>query len=188
MEAREPVPTLSVDISVKKEPMRVEEPPIRDDGLQLEENRPFQERLWSTERWAWLAFFAIIAAAIGGFTGAGGYFSHAETNLAGGTIDRPRISRWQASDTFTLRFAPGGTERRLTLSPAFAETFHLEDIQPAPERFEALPSGESMIFLVPQGAPATVWLHVRAMQPGLATYAASIDGGPPASLSTFVMP
>lgn len=167
---------------------RTEAPAIRDDGLQLDEHRDFQERFWVAERVAWVAFAAIILAALIGLTGAGGPLSRAKAASDGSEISYPRITRWEASDSLTVNFAPGGSERSLTLSPAFAESFQLEDVQPQPDRAEARPEGERLIFSLPAGKPATVTLHVRAHKPGPARYQARIDGTSVRTLSTFILP
>lgn len=49
-----------------------EVPPIRPDGLQLDEHRQFQERFWTIERAAWIVFGMIVIAALAGAFGAGG--------------------------------------------------------------------------------------------------------------------
>ena len=163
-------------------------PPIRKDGLQLEEHRRFQERFWTVERWVWLGFGVILILAILGLTGGGGPLSRASATLGGASIDYPRFTRWDAADEILVKFLPGGAERRLVLSPDFAETFQLESVQPEPDRSEAGPDGEVMIFRMEPASPAEVTLHVRAQNPGMADIGAAIDDGAPVSLSTIVFP
>lgn len=165
----------------------LEEPAVRPDGLQLEENRSYQEKLWLVERFAWGVFIAITLAAALGVTGAGGIFSRHLAALEGGEIDHPRIARWAASDEMTLRLAEAVGERSLLLSAGFAQSFQIESIQPRPLRVEAVPDGQVMHFAT-TGGPAVIVIHLRAQFPGVARYRVSIDGGAAQDLSTLVLP
>ena len=163
-------------------------PSIREDGLQLEEHRRFQERFWTVERWVWVGFGAIIILALLGLTGSGGPLARTSASLEGASIDYPRFTRWEAPDEILVEFEPGGAERRLTLSSDFAETFQLESVQPQPDRSETSADGEIMIFRVEPQSAAQVTLHVRAQNPGMADFRAAIDEGAPVSVSTFIFP
>jgi hypothetical protein len=163
-------------------------PAIRPDGLQLDEHRSYQEKLWTVERWAWAAFAAVTLAAILGASGAGGPLSHQLSQVGGGAIEHPRIARWQATDTIIVHFPGGSATRSLTLAPPFAQMFQVEDVQPPARRVEAGPEGEVLHFQLDQGGPAQVVMHIRALSPGLARYRASIDGGAPRDLRTFILP
>lgn len=154
----------------------IEAPPVRGDGLQLEEHRSFQEKLWTAERVAWVGFGLVVVAALLGVTGSGGYLSRGHLQMEGGEIEFPRFTRWEAADSLKISFDAGEAERSLTLSPAFAETFQIEDVQPEPSDWQARPDGERLIFNLVAGAPATVHIHVRAQHPGLADFNAAIDG------------
>lgn len=167
---------------------RGEDPGIREDGLQLDEPRRVQERIWTAERWAWVSFGLIVLAALAGLTGSGGPLAHQETRLDGGRLDYPRITRWQSTDDMTLQLAAGPAERRLTLSREFAEAFTIKDIQPAPERAKAVPDGQRLVFRLPDGAPAQIRLYLRPSTPGLVRFRAALDESAPASLSILVLP
>lgn len=165
----------------------LDEPGVRPDGLQLDENRAFQEKHWTVERWAWGAFIALTLAAALGATGSGGVFSHRLAELEGGTIDHPRITRWAASDEMIVRFAGGSGEPSLALSPAFAQSFQVESVQPRPQRAEGTPEGQRLVFAAADG-PFEVVVHLRAQYPGLARYRVRIDGGTPEEITTLILP
>lgn len=167
---------------------RKDDVPLRDDGLQLEEPRRFQERYWTAERWAWAGFALLVLSALAGLTGGGGPLSRGEAELGAGSLDYPRIARWQAVDELTVRFAAGGAERSLTLSPRFAESFALESALPEPLRVEAGPDGKRLVFRLVEGAPGQAVLQVRPSSPGIVGFAAAIDGQRPVPLSTVVLP
>lgn len=166
----------------------VEAPPVRSDGLQLDEHRSFQERLWSVERGAWVGFGAVVVAALLGVTGSGGYFSRTAVSLDGARIEYPRFTRWEAADSFKISFEAGEAERSLTLSPAFAEIFQIEDVQPEPVAMQARPDGERLVFSLVADAPAVVHIHVRAQRPGLANFNATVDGGARRNITSIVLP
>lgn len=163
------------------------QPPVRSDGLQLDENRPYQERLWAVERWAWGAFLVLTLAAALGATGAGGPFSRNLVAVEGGEIDLPRITRWQASDEMTVRFARGSGERTLLLSPQFSRSFQVEAVLPRPERVVAAPDGHTFHFAAGDGRAEAV-LHLRSLFPGLVRYRVGIDGSTPTERSTLILP
>lgn len=168
---------------------RKEDVTLRDDGLQLDEPRRFQERYWTAERWAWAGFALLVAAALAGLTGGGGPLSRAEARLAAGTLDYPQIARWQGADDVTVRFAPAPAgERSLTLSAAFGESLALESVHPEPARVEAGPEGHRLVFRVVAGAPARAVLRVRPSEPGLVRFRAALDGAPGVAVSMLVLP
>lgn len=167
---------------------RGEAPAVRDDGLQLDEPRPSQERFWTAERWAWISYGLIVLAALAGLTGSGGPLSHGEATLGAGSLEFPRIARWQAADDMTVTFPAGSGERSLSLGRQFAEGFGLDDVQPAPERSEALPDGQRLVFRLPEGAPAQVRLYLRPASPGLVRFEAALDGAPPVGVTVLVLP
>jgi hypothetical protein len=162
--------------------------PIRDDGLQLEEQRGFQERFWTVERWAWMIFGLILLLALAGLGGGGGFLAHTKAEMEAGEVEYPRIARWESSDEVTVTFGQPGEEHRLTLSPQFSQFFQIEDIQPLPDRSLATPAGEVMVFQSDNRAPAKVVLHMRSQRPGIARYDISLDGGSPVSVTTVVLP
>jgi hypothetical protein len=52
--------------------------------LDLDEDRLFQERYWSFQRFAWVLFLFVVVGALCGLTGSGGPFSRATVEGAGG--------------------------------------------------------------------------------------------------------
>ncbi|HEY9550390.1 MAG TPA: hypothetical protein VIR45_12895 [Kiloniellaceae bacterium] len=165
----------------------LDQPSIRPDGLQVEDHRGYQEKLWTVERAAWIVFILITLAAALGATGAGGPLSRQVAVTEHGRIDYPRIARWQASDELTVEFAASSGLRSLRLSPEFARSFQVESVQPMPERVEATPDGQVMHFAAADG-PAQVVMHLRPQSPGLARYRASLNGGAALEFWTLILP
>lgn len=164
-------------------------PTLREDGLQLDEHRPFQERFWVVERVAWVAFGLLLVAAILGLTGSGGPLSRSIHQVAGGTIEFPVIARWQTGDELVVRFAPAEADsRRLTLSPEFADSFQINVIQPAPEQSLVSATGTVLTFAAEPGTQASVTLHLTPQHPGLAEVAIGIDDGTATTISSVILP
>lgn len=163
-------------------------PAIRDDGLQLEEHRGFQERFWSLQRVVWILFVLFLLAALLGLTGSGGPLSRQTVALEGGSIDYPRISRWEAADEVVVRFAPGADRHRLMLSSSFADALQVEGIQPEPESSVAGAGGAELSFATAAGEAAEITIHVTPLRPGYSTFDVSIDDGAPGTLGMLALP
>ncbi|HEV7321791.1 MAG TPA: hypothetical protein VGO04_24565 [Ensifer sp.] len=147
------------------------------EGLQLDENRRFQERFWQAERWAWGFFALIVMAGLLGLTGAGGPFARSQASAGASQIDYPRVARWQAADRITISFAPhAATERKLLLSRRFRELISLQDAQPHPVRWESTAAGEELTFLVRPNEAASATLRIKPEAAGMIESIVSVDG------------
>lgn len=162
-------------------------PPIRKDGLQVEEDRHFQRRFWIIERWAWLAFGLIAVAALAGLSGGGGYFGHTTITTASAMLEVPRITRWQRPDDITVTFNTANDTHRVVMGLPFVENFSIEQIQPQPERSYLTTDGQAIEFAAEGSAPHVAVLHVRAHRPGMARYVIEVDGEP-AEWALVVLP
>lgn len=163
-------------------------PPVRSDGLQLEENRPFQERWWTIERFAWTGFALVFVLTALGALGGGGVLSDAEQRFEAGALAYPRIARSLGIDDMEVAFEAGAAEHTLTLGDAFAEYFSIQSIRPEPSRTVVTESGHRMHFDFEAGAAGKVVLNLRPSRAGVADFQVAVDGGPPASLTTLILP
>lgn len=121
----------------------------------------FQRRFWRAERIAWVAYVLLLVAALLGLTGGGGPLSHANAETPYGTIDYPQVSRWQAADDLSVRFAGGASE--VTLGEDFVELFAIESIQPQPDSATATADGIQYSFS--SSAGGAVIFNLRARRP-----------------------
>ncbi|WP_173933551.1 hypothetical protein [Chelativorans sp. Marseille-P2723] len=167
--------------------MELHEPPLRKDGLQLQEHRSFQNVFWTVERIAWITFALMLVLAILGLTGSGGYFAKANATLPAGSAEYPRVSRWETSDEFRVMFEAGGETRRLTIGNPFFKYFQIEGVQPQPERSRSVQHGVMMEFAADEGAPVDVTFYVRSLRPGIANYRVGLDGAD-TLLRTVILP
>lgn len=162
-------------------------PPLREDGLQLKENRAFQERFWRLQRLGWAGFALLIALAVLGLTGSGGPFHRQEIALGPAMAEVPRVARWAAADEIVLRFAPAGAgARQVALGGGFLDGFALERVEPTPETARLVPGGQVLTF-ASDGGPNEVRLRLRPLGPGPAGFTLGA-GGPAQPVRLFVLP
>jgi hypothetical protein len=159
-------------------------PPVREDGLQLEEARDFQERFWTIERVAWIGFALVLIAAIAGLTGSGGLFARQTATVGGNAFGYPIVTRRQAAETFELSIGQA-QEPALVLSEGFSQAFQLELVQPGPTSEKVSPKGLELTF---EGLPGgTIYLHARPQSPGLVSFGVKM-GGETRRVSLLVLP
>lgn len=160
-------------------------------GLQVTEDRSWQEKFWTAQRVGWALMALFILAAIAGLTGMGGPLASARAELGGGTIDYPRITRWQADDQLEVRLAPSAPSRvDLTLSPQFVQLFSINSIQPEPSEVQATAAGHRFTFETEPGErERVITFTVRATRPVIAQpVAASLGNSQPQRLTITVLP
>mgnify|MGYP006172382717 CR=1 FL=1 len=159
--------------------------------LEVDEDRAFQEKFWTFQRIAWFFMALILVAALAGATGSGGPLAHGTASGPGGSIDYPRIARWQAAERMTVRLPPdaAGTAS-LELDGAFTRTFMIENIEPQPASSMATARGHRFEFDVGDGpGEKKIILHLRAASPALPVQApARLGDGPPMPLRLLVLP
>lgn len=153
----------------------LEAPPIREDGLQLLEDRALQRRIWSSQRIAWLLFGLLLLGALLGLTGSGGYLSSQSLEFGQAKVEMPRIARWQASDTVLIELQ-GTAATEVVFGPGFSKRFAIESITPEPADSVAGGSGVSMTFDISGQGTKTVLLGVRPTRPGWIGFDMSVAG------------
>lgn len=161
-------------------------PPVRDDGLQLSEDRPFQGVRWKIQPYAWAGFALILLAALGGMTGGGGYFASQRIDFGGASADLPRVSRWQTSDqiSFGLRAPQSG---EVVLGKAFARLFSIESITPEPVLSTAADDGLHLRFTLSGSGAKQILIGVRPAKPGFRSFEVSA-AGQTRRISVLVLP
>lgn len=157
------------------------EPPIRPDGLQMEEHSAFQRRFWLAERVAWFGFVLIVGLAFAGATGAGGPLSRAVSEVAGARLDAPRIMRADRAGQIRVTLSAGAAS--IALLPGFGDIFRLEDVRPRPADWR----GGARDVLDYGTGPVTVVLHVRALGPAARQLPIALNGQP-ATASVIILP
>jgi hypothetical protein len=160
-------------------------------GLEVREDRAWQERFWTAQRLGWIVMALFIVVASLGLTGMGGPLASAKAKLGGGTIEYPRITRWQADDQLEVRLDPTSAgNAELTLSPQFVQLFAISSIQPEPKEVRATTAGHRFTFETDQGeGERVIVFNLRASRPVLGQrVAASLGNGQAAQMTITVLP
>lgn len=160
-------------------------PPVRDDGLQVQEHRKLQRRFWRLQRVAWAGFGAVCLVAALGFTGSGGPFSTQVAQLGGVRVEAPRVTRWEASDRVVIRLSDGTSS--FNIGEAFFDSFSIERIQPEPVSVRPWENGQTWIFEEGAPAPQEVTVDIRAVHPGIARFDIAGEGAVH-TVTTLILP
>lgn len=160
--------------------------PLRKDGLQLAEDRVFQNRFWTVQRIAWVLFGIFLLIALAGFTGGGGYFSHQSVRIGGATATLPLVARWADNEHVRVE-AVNSSATAITLGNNFNDYFSIEQIHPSPEKSEATPSGLRLLFAASGEGKKTINIGVRASRPGWTSFDIGVDGTT-SSASVLILP
>lgn len=153
-----------------------DEIPVRPDGLQLDESRPFQRGVWFTQRIVWLICAGIVAIALAGGTGRGGPYATQSAAASAGEASLPRIARRGAVDVVTANFTADAPDHRLGLSADFLARFEVETITPHPVAEVATEDGTLLLFSAMGLPPHQVRLSVRARLAGMGHPVLTLDG------------
>lgn len=159
-------------------------------GLELNEDRRFQEKMWTLERIAWVVMALVLLVALVGLTGRGGPLSTATVSTPQGEVTYPRIARWEANDSLILKLPPGAPEATVDIGKGFGELFEIIDIQPQPTESSSTGEGHRMTFKLdePPGSHE-VTIHLRAAAPSFGkSFEVRLNGGSPMTLTPVVLP
>lgn len=167
-------------------PAPIRPAPLRPDGLQLDENRRFQEWFWTAQRCAWGVFLLIALITATGLSGRGGTLATGHTRIGTADVTWPRITRRGVPETLTIRLPTPQTAPEITVTGGLHSLFQIEQITPRP----AMESGGDplrLAFFPDPSARNTLRLSLRSQSAGIATYAIGI-GGDQTTLTTYVLP
>ncbi|WP_217846752.1 hypothetical protein ACIPCF_18255 (plasmid) [Paracoccus marcusii] len=151
-------------------------PPVREDGLQLQEERRIQRVFWTVQRVSWFLFGVVCLVALLGFTGSGGVFQKQTVYFADAVVELPRITRWEASDDLSIRFTTPQAAPELTIAQPFFDLFSIERIQPEPQETALASSAQRLQFVAEGAPPHEVSISIRSMHFGRASFDMTIGG------------
>lgn len=166
---------MSKDISI---------PPIREDGLQLHEERDLQSLFWTVQRLSW---FLICLVALFAFTGSGGLFQKQTIRFAEAIVELPRDTRWEATDEIVSRFTEAAETRDVTIGQVFFDLFSIDRIQPEPRESALAPAAQRLRSAAEGTPPQQVTLAIRSGHFGLPRFDVMI-GGESRRASILVLP
>lgn len=163
----------------------------KSGGLQVNEDRAWQEKFWTAQRVSWIAMALVIVVAVLGLTGKGGPFASASARSASGTIEYPRITRWQSQEEVAVRLAPSAAGKvDLLLSPSFARLFSIKSVVPEPSSVATTGAGQRFTFEVGPGEDEkTIIFNVTTGRPVLGQpVEARIGNLQPVRMNVTVLP
>lgn len=149
--------------------------PIRADGLQLADHRRFQRGFWLAERIGWAGFGLVIALALAGLTGRGGWMSVQEAQVGTARVEWPRVARRGETVAVVLSFADGA-RHEVELGKDLLDHYDLAGTVPDPVRSVATPDGIAMLVDTEGRAPQTVRVALRARRVGAVDMRIVADG------------
>ena len=148
--------------------------------IQIDEDLSFQRKEWVSQRVGIGVLALLLVAAVLGFTGSGGPFSHAETSDASGAlrVEYERIVRRGAQSTMTLHLAGGKPgSRSFWFSTDYFKGIDLETVVPDPEAVTA--EGDRYVYTIRStGSDATVTVHMRPTRVGRIDVDVGVVDGP----------
>lgn len=138
-----------------------------------------------------MAFGAIILLSLVGLSGAGGPLSQRRSSAPAGTIEYPRVARWQAAEQIQVQVKGGNSRQAVVdLDRSFLQVFQLDSTHPIPAESVSTGYGTRLIFNVDRRASAsTIALSVTPLAPALSAKAGiRLNGSAPIPLSLTVLP
>lgn len=164
----------------------------RSGDIDIDVDRPLQERHWLLSRVMWLVMLVFLVVALLGLTGSGGAFARQQVTAGPANLDVPRISRWAAADYLTIKVdQAAASEIEIVIPKKFGELFAVESITPQPSSVSATPDGHSYRFASSDGAgERSVVFSIRASHPSLPSRMGrfEVNGEPTADLPIVVLP
>jgi hypothetical protein len=151
-----------------------------------EEDPSFQRRFWRVERIAWGLYAAIILAALSGITGSGGVFARSEIRLAAGTLDLPRVFRWQTPAAINVELHMEGRALPILVENGFLELFEIETVLPEPLSTRATFAG--VVYIFDAQTSGAIRLNIQARRPALFADASIWIGEEQARIRPLILP
>ena len=165
----------------------VSPPPVRPDGLQVEEDKRFQRRFWRLQRLGWILFALIVGVALLGLTGASGLWATRLAISPEGELDYPRVARWDSTSQLAATFTEERPRQRLLLTGELFDYFAIQSVQPTPARSHLTKDGHLLEFAAVGPPPYPVFLTLRPLRPGVARTRAELNGAP-IEFKTWILP
>lgn len=167
-------------------PSDIQTPPIRQDGLQLSEDRVLQRSLWRSQRVGWISFGLLLLAALGGLTGGGGPFSSQRVVFPGATVQLPLVARWKGSEKIVVAFEKNSAGE-VGFGSGFTDAYSVENITPEPGRSRLEGKGIAFAFEGAADGKREAFFTVRPSAPGWFSFAVEVAGDR-RPVWTFILP
>ena len=161
--------------------------PVRPDGLQVDERKTLQARIWLFQRVSWLVMLILVALAVAGFTGDGGWVAERTVTADQAIVTGPRFLRRSSTARMSVTFVGERTLHRLALGADFVGQFDIEATSPPPQTTRLSDDRQVMAFAADGAGPQVVTLLIRARAFGRADFVIDVDGTA-VNWQAFVLP
>ncbi|HUP38907.1 MAG TPA: hypothetical protein VM115_02215 [Vicinamibacterales bacterium] len=156
--------------------------------LEIDEDIAFQKTEWFYQRIGMAGLFLFVLAALLGFTGKGGVFSHGEGGDRVGPlhVEYERYVRRGGLSTLTLHLHAAPGDVRFWVSAPYFEHVRVDSIAPTPEL--VLVEADRHVYLIRSGSPdVTVTLKVEHESAGTLDAEVGLVGGPSVRFSQLAI-
>jgi hypothetical protein len=132
------------------------------DGLQINQDVPYQRKEWRVQRIIWVFVAALLIAALAGLFGPGP-LSSTSTGTPSFRVEYLRFARWQAPQSLVVSADTAGAPTlRLAFDRSFLNSMQVQQITPQPANAKA--SGNNFIYSFATG-PGTATDITFNLQP-----------------------
>ncbi|MGG5812095.1 hypothetical protein [Falsiroseomonas sp. CW058] len=154
----------------------------------MERDLPFQRRTWRAQRVGWAAMAMLVAAALAGLFGGGGWLAAGEAEDGGLRAEWPRIQRLGLAEPLRMVLPAADGLAELRLDAGAAARWRLRDATPPPLDAAAGPGGLVLRIGRDGAGPAAIVLHLEPIgAPGPRRLRVE-SGGRALDLPIFVWP
>jgi hypothetical protein len=144
-------------------------------GLEIEQDLPFQQRVWTTQRIGWIVMAVLVIAASVGLFGTGPV-SNSSVASPGLEVEYERFGRLQQPTTIRFRVDADTNETaKIFVGRKYLESVQVEQITPEPDKVEA--AAQWFIYSFTRQGPTAVTFHVRPDEFGVLSGEARLAQG-----------
>lgn len=162
-------------------------------ALQIDTDPAYQRRVWRAQRIGWIAFVALMIAALLGVFGAGPLSSTVAGSKADGLwVEYERLARALAPSTLIIHVdrRPGaGDPVQVMLGGDYVHAAQIESLTPPAASGGAAPDGAVLGFDAPgEGGELRFVIHLKFSRPGPVRGQVAVPGRTPLEISHWVHP
>lgn len=133
------------------------------DGLQINQDVPYQRKEWRVQRIIWVFVTALLIAALAGLLGPGP-FSSTSAGTPAFRVEYLRFARWQAPQSLVVSAnTAGATSLQVAFDRSFLDSMQVQQITPQPATTKA--SGNDFIYTFDTTGPGTATDVTFSLQP-----------------------
>jgi hypothetical protein len=133
------------------------------DGLQINQDVPYQRKEWRVQRIIWVFVTALLIAALAGLLGPGP-LSSTSAGTRAFRVEYLRFARWQAPQSLVVSAdTAGATTLQLAFSRSFLGSMQVQQITPQPANAKV--SGANFIYTFDVTGPGTATDVTFSLQP-----------------------